>query len=645
MKILCILLAATLGAAAAPSDPGKAAVDFLEKVRRKKLNLEPGGDTALSPQTREVKKRQIAKRLERMAGDLGSDPLEIGPVKLDEDFAGVIIRKVGGFDPGRLQVFAVAMVRRGADWIAAPVPASFENSGAGYGQPLRSRLETLETWMLREQVKDLEELREQSKEQMRRKIEASLTASELRGADARHAADLFLTACAKSDLPSVLGLLGGLAEKLPDDWPARLKAADRALAGGITDGPWRLLRAPEVTRVIAAHGGDKGRGDVSLLCLDPGMGDTTSPRIRSVNLDLTKSPDGLWRINLPAEFLREPDSHQDSSDNDEGGFDSDLTDSFAIDWSAAHPPTYYPDAAAARDAWLLAVRAKSPEGLLAMSKLRGPSGYATRAALQVARAWRSVGDPSNARQALPLSFQADESAAVALIQFFSPRDPDRWDGRPVYFEKSATGWYWNPEPTTAVSGKFEPWLGTESRLWPDKWQQELLRDCPKITSFDNLQAPPEQAARDCVGKWLAAIATGNVAVALQYTAFLGEENSGATALKNIGYEIGESRRQKGRPEITSVYVGKIFAGVAAAVPGAEKANVPVYAVALTEKGPRVLAEIDLFAGGNRNRAFLNKAAMAPLRKAPSPAVAEDLQEIFNRHAAAVEKAAVPKTGP
>ena len=149
VRIFFIFLAVALSANAAPNDPGGAAIDFLEKVRVRNLNLEPGGDTAISAQTAREKKQLIARRLERIALELGSDPLEVGAVKLDEDYAAVLVRKTGGFDPSRLQVFAVALVKRGAEWEAAPVPASFENAGAGSAIQLRKRLEALEDWMLR----------------------------------------------------------------------------------------------------------------------------------------------------------------------------------------------------------------------------------------------------------------------------------------------------------------------------------------------------------------------------------------------------------------------------------------------------------------------------------------------------------------
>jgi hypothetical protein len=173
VRMICVLWLALAACGLAAADPGETAVDFLEKVRAGAVNLEPGGDTALSAQTSASKRREIARRLDRMARDLGSDPLEAGAVRIDGELAAVLVRKTGSFDPGRMRVFPVALVRRGDAWAAAPVPASFENTGFGYGTTLRQRCATLQNWMLREQVFDLATLRDQSVEKMRRNIEAS----------------------------------------------------------------------------------------------------------------------------------------------------------------------------------------------------------------------------------------------------------------------------------------------------------------------------------------------------------------------------------------------------------------------------------------------------------------------------------------
>ncbi|HSP42181.1 MAG TPA: hypothetical protein VLO11_04880, partial [Luteolibacter sp.] len=46
---------------------GEAALRFMEKARDGELDLAPGRDTALAPQTSERKRKEIAGRLERLA--------------------------------------------------------------------------------------------------------------------------------------------------------------------------------------------------------------------------------------------------------------------------------------------------------------------------------------------------------------------------------------------------------------------------------------------------------------------------------------------------------------------------------------------------------------------------------------------------
>ena len=77
-----LLLALVLGSpafAAATDAPLKEAVQFVEKLRDRKIDLAPGRDTALSPATGEDKRKLIEERITRIAGELGSGELEAGP--------------------------------------------------------------------------------------------------------------------------------------------------------------------------------------------------------------------------------------------------------------------------------------------------------------------------------------------------------------------------------------------------------------------------------------------------------------------------------------------------------------------------------------------------------------------------------------
>ncbi len=626
MKPIFVLLALSVIAHGAASDPGKVAIDFLEKVRVGKLDLAPGGDTALSPQTADGKKREIAKRLERVAHDLGSDPLELGEVKMDDNYAAVLVRKVGGFDPSRLQVFSVALVKRGSDWSAAPLPASFENAGAGYAIALRKRLDLLEDWMLREQVLDLEKLREQSAARMREKIQARLTIDDLRGLDAKAVGRRFLTACEGRDLPVVLGLLGGLANSLPDDWTARLRAADTALSADHQEKhPWRLMTSPDVLRVIVHQEESASSGLFSIACLDPSSIDTRSalPKIEVVEFEIAKSQDGLWRIDPPASFL---DSTEDSEEETDENPNADLRDKFPAIWLQLHPATPQPDAAQLYQNIASTLQGGDLRSLLRLTLVEGNPEAASRACTSAAEVWWSLHDPAVVRHALPLAFQENGNAAAGLFQFFSAREPDKLDLKTLYFEKSAHGWLWTPEPDAATRDGFKESLAPEIKRWSSDWQQQLLTDCAELKEISGNPAPTQEEARKVVEAWLLATRSGDVKTALALTARLPDPDGGAAVLRNLGHEIITARRTKFPSEITGTYQSKIWTAVGVKTDQAGKPARPLYPVVGTPAGPRVLIEIDLFA--SRGREFLNKTALERVQKSGSPAAADELRALF-----------------
>lgn len=629
VRFIIPLLASALMAHAVPTAPGEAAIEFLEKVRVNKINLDPGGDTAISPQTAEAKKRQIARRLERTARDLGSDPLEIGTVKEDGNFAAVIVRKTGGFDPSRLQVFPVALVRKDTGWAAAPVPASFENAGAGYSISLRERLESLENWMLRQQVVDLEKLREQAALEMRGKIETRLTVGQLREYNAEKTGTAFLSACGEQDLPRVLGLQGGLSSRLPDDWPARLKVVERAMAAGPDAGfPWRFLLAPEVLRVPVHHEEQGDKGLFSIACLDPATDDTGSakPRIHVLHLELSRSAEGLWQIDLPPAFLRESAEPPDPPDDD---VDADLVHRFATEWARNNPPTAQPTPELAQSTLATTLRDASPANLLRMANLRATPDLASADCLGATHFWSPFHDKATFRHAMPLAMKTGETVAVSLFQIFSSRDTSLTDIRPVYFEKKPSGWLWTPLPRNEAVKEFKDWVETETAAWSGKWQATLLAGTTLLDK--DIQPASEDETRTCVESWLASIREGDLGKALSLSARLPTPKSAETILRNTGYEILAARRNLQPPLLQRIYMGKSFTAAATKVLRDGKPAYPLYPVVKTSSGPKVLIEIDLIASGNRSRDYLNRDSLSHLQKATSAEAAEDLKALLGQY--------------
>ena len=627
-------------ALASPSDPAATAVHFLEKIRTKSLNLEPGGDTALAPQTSAAKRQQIARRLERLARDLGDDPLEVAAMKLDDDLAAVLVRKIGGLDPGQLQVFPIALVKRGAAWLATPVPASFENSGVGYATALRQRLNLLEDWMLREQALDLERLRDQAAERLRRKIADSLPPATLRSFTSVQAAEHFLSACGQRHLPELLGLLGGLSATLPDDWPLRLKAAEAAVsAAADVAPPWRLLMSPDVLRAIVHHETDGDTAQVSIACIDPAGDKTHSalPRVELVHLQLAKAADGLWRIDPPGNFLQAQENPEDATDED---LDADLLNELPVQLAALDPPSPQPTAELALSALLAALQQDRPAALLHFIQLKGDPAVARTACARATQIRWSLREPTTIHCAVPLALHTVPDLAAAACQFFSARNPDRLNLQLLYFQKSPDGWYWTPEPPPDALMALRHWTGLQTPLWQDPWRQKLLTDSCQLARLPDDAAPTDEEARQLIESWLRATRSGEVLAALRLTARLSTPDSDTTLLRNLGYELTGARRNSTPPTLTGIHRGGIWTAVGTRSDPDGKPSFPLYPVVRTPAGPRILLEIDLFASANRSRDFLNQTALERLRQS-SPTAAAALKTLFSAHQATASKAPTP----
>jgi len=628
VKLFCILLASSLCAHATASDPGNAAIEFLEKIRSGKLDLTPGTDTAITPQTAERKKQQIASHISRIAKDLGQDPLQLSSVKIDENFAAVLVQKVNHLDPSRLQIFPIAMIKRGSKWLAAPVPASFENAGVGFAIPLRNRLESLENWMLRQQVLEIEKLREQAHSQLRQKIQNHLPIEEFRRHDSQRLAELFLTACETRDLPALLGLFGGLSTELPPDWPLRLKATRLALTQDLPDKiAWELLLSPRVLRLLIPQEAATDDGIFSIACLDPASRDsrTSLPRIVFLHFQFHRDQARIWQIDPPSSLLVHFPNTGATVEED---LDSDLLNSFSAHWQKTHPTLLAATAEQAQENFFKSLQGKNITHFLQLITLSGDPLAARQTLQTAAKLWWNLRGASAVTMAIPLHFAQAEDRALALFQQFSAKDPDRLNLKKIYFQRSSSGWSWVPEPDEPTRKLFETNPSAAPLPTTASWQAKLLVNSILLDQLPALPAPNESIARQTVTAFLAATTAGDLAAALKLTARLKDPKGNTTFLRNLGHEITTARRDSITTTLLSSYIGSKLTTIAASIEHNGNTNFPLYSVVQTSQGPRVLIEIDLFA--RRNQALLNRIALERLGNLGSMPAAEELAALLEQ---------------
>lgn len=620
VKFLCTLL---LGLSLSPlgaADPGEAALDFLGKVRDGKLDLQPGGDTALLEHITKGKRESIRKRIARLEVELRGGELELGEVKEDGGYAAAMIRKSGGFDSAEMQVFPIALVKRGDKWLAAPLPASFENAVAGYTVPLKERLAALENWMMRERVTDLERLFSESAKRTRDLIRNSIIGDDLEGDDLGRITDLFLEACAKGDRAAVLGFLGGLSDPLPSDWGLRLNASREAVGGGEK---WRALVSPEVGRVRVHEQRDQKDGMVSIACLDPQK--AAASGVRLVHLSFSRDSAGLWRIDLPDTLLLGVE------DSDDEGFDEDLLDRFSEKLREAEPALYAESPRSAEAAVMAALKSGDIRETLRRIELGSRPKDGRKACVAAAEVWWSLNEPGAFRMPVELGFREEGTLAVCTYQWFSISEADTFDLRSLFFRKTEQGWLWCPglvpKGTEKDQATLAKWIEGMEPVWRLSWRETLMRPSVKLDPEGIGELATDDEVRVLVAAWLGALEKMDLGAALACSAWLGGgEGIPMNALRNISYEITNTGWVNA--ELAAIHrSGSWVAATIRRVSGGRSQHAFV-TVVVTPVGVRLLPEIDLIADDTRTRNFLNEAAFQRLGKHVAKDKVSELKGLF-----------------
>ncbi|MGJ8644615.1 MAG: hypothetical protein ACSHX9_14490 [Luteolibacter sp.] len=615
--------------------PEPAALKFIEKAREGSLDLEPGGDTAMQPSTSEEKRRQIRQDIERLEDDLTGGELEVGDVKMDGDFAAVMVLKAGGFDSVQAQVFPVALVRRGGDWLPAPVLASFENAVAAYTLPLKGRLSVLEDWMLRKRVTDLGMLIDDSAGRMRKNIEKSVSGDFLKNGNPMEIADRFVEACQKGDTPAILGFLGGLSEPLPDDWELRMKAARFAAIGASNpDSPWYLVSSPTVVRKKVLEDVSEDEAIISYGCLDPRRAGSrgTLGIISVFHLAFERDSAGLWRID-PQEALLNDDAEALA---DELDLDVDLLDRFPEVFRESTPLVGGKTLDVAASEVIEVLRSGDLADLLAFVDFgsRGKDGRI--ACAEAAKLWWSVNAPGQFRESVKLDLKEEGSLGVVAYQWFSVTQPDRYELKTLFFKKQSEGWVWAPGvvPAGEREGQklLSEWVRAGEADWRISWRARLMEGSARLTDIDENSTPTDREAKQAVSEWLKSVDKKMVKRSLELSAWFGDEGDlPIKALRNLSYELSE--KNGGMNTVGKIYRKGSWVAVRVTKAGGEggknQAKDSFVVVLMSKDGAKVVPELDLLGeGDSRTRRFLNDDTFEQLEEKIGKKSAEELRALF-----------------
>jgi hypothetical protein len=636
--LILILASPVIAAAQGPSD---AALQFIEKIRNNNVDLTPGTITAITPQTSDKKRDQIARHYARIAQTLSARPIEAGHEKTDGDLAAVIVWAPHGYDPDQVQVFPVAMIKHQEKWIPAPVLGSFENAGAGYTEETRQRIAQLENWMLRQQSLDLTMMREQVIDRMRQSIQQKLSKDTLKQLKPSQIIINFLKACQSGSEYEMLGYLGGLSDKLPEDWSLRITNVAKSVNDPNKHRAWRLLTSPNAMRVMVSYEENQNDALASYACIDPTVRSLTPPKIQLLHIALTKSTDGLWRVDLPSIFWQ---PNEASSPDADEALDNDLLDAFPAMLRKSFPAQPSPSAKEAQESLRSKLFSGTFTDMIPLIQFPSDPKQAREAIIHAAKDWSNLHPPSTNTPDTPLQMlvslgsMEQGSLAITTHQWFSTRKPDRFQLMVMVYKHTDNGWLWIPNPTEELSEpRIRQWLSDQENQWKSRWPEAMLESCSIVAAPKADTTPTPEQAKQLIASWYAALTAGDTPKALSLCARLNLQDSPRSLLRNLAYEYTGVLKNEKPPEVLHVFNDSGWIGVGVKSKIGNKATYPLYIITATASGPKILLEIDLIAADGRSRDFLNISNLERLTAFDQPSSAA-IRRLFEQH----EKAVAPQ---
>lgn len=627
MKALVILVIGLSTLLVRASDPGKAAIEFLNKIRNGDVDLEPGEDTALKPSTSENKKKSIRRSLERLAMRLGGGEFELGNVRVDGQYAAALILRTDDFDDSQLQVFPVALVKEGNKWLPAPVLASFENAVNGYSVGLKQRLGVMEEWMMTERVINLERLIVERDERKRAKIRESVVGEVLEGDDLKLIMQGFLDACAKREQAMMLGYLGGLSSPWPDDWKDRTQAVSLAISEkSAQQYPWRLMVAPDVIRMVLHQENSSDSGTITVVCLDPAAGEESGEGggFFVLRFGFKKDAQNLWRIELPEELLSDGEEILSVS----GEIESELMEEFSAGLRKMEPLN---SCATFVDAEKQLIECFKNGDLRKFFRLVDLSGADALRYESLVSYWWTMNKPGMFRLPIRLSEMQEGEYAVTMYQWFSLGQADRFEVKPLLFKKTGDAWAWIPEGIKSapkeVREKMTKWISENERDWEGGWQDNMQDTLTHVDAVPTAVDIDDVKVRAFVESWLAALKERDLEKTLGFTAFLGKEKKlPMRGLRTLYFELGNA--QRANSSIIDIYRAGPWIAVGLKHVNGDLISRSFLPVIVTETGLRVMPEVDLIAENKRSRDFLNRVSFDRLSKFTKDENLEILRKMF-----------------
>ncbi|PAZ05528.1 MAG: hypothetical protein CAK88_08455 [Verrucomicrobiia bacterium AMD-G2] len=649
LRIALYCLAAT--ALPAAETPAQAALNLAEALRDGSARDVVIAQSALNPDTGDRKKGVIFETWKSESKKMLPLPFTVAAEKINGDCAAVVLHQ---YDPLRSELphfISFAIVRQAPhaaeekktapaepEWFAAPVPASFENSVVSYDDAVLQSRRQLESWMLSREIELREKIQQDIKQQLQERITRAVSPEALAALDPKALMNAFIQALREKNHAAVLAYLGGHSADSVINWDNISFRINKLFQGNdLRQWPWKLFAD---TQSMFAVSDPLDLGDelsLDVLVLHP---ESISEEPDYLSISILKDPQGRNYISLPSIFS------QNEAAEDELGEIMDYDDIGHMQLFAqivADAKAHLGNADLSQSAEVAKIILQCLKNndfrrywAINACNLKNLRAYEEGTSVSF---WQELQGKTGSSLFGQVGLKEHEDFALLVLQTYSPRDNSGMQLKSIWLNRRNDTWHitGTEAPEEGVP-ELTKWFADEKKSWIANWSDSMLGDVAKIGGLA-AKGPDLAEVTRIFFAWQKDLQEKSFTKVITHCAAFDDPTS---SLKMLRALAGELIYGTGTIEVLKVTVSGRWAGVSAVQSSGEamkSSQYPLFLFVHTDKGPRLLPQVELKLNAvkNRSREYLNDIAIKDLGKRLPDGAVDELRSLYTNHAKLVEE--------
>ncbi len=573
--------------------------------------------TALSPHCGIQRRKEIRERIELLTKSYfhDGDQFLLETKKIDGDFAAILFRSENAAAPLSSRIHAVAMLKNAGVWKAAPLPGSFTNTGYGYDDKVEATVRNLEHWMAREKITRQTQTRDKAATEFKSTIADVEKKLNLDTANPETTVRHFIEQCRDKNLLGILACMGAASDQLTDPLNVTMELLSQGLNNKDESNDWYLLSSRSViaqvlkvdnTRNEVALGFynpmERGKSKVLYFPIHKSEGKTfvrLSPLLKTSLLPKNERWNNRWKHRRP--------------DQDE------LRKKLPSTILKNSQPISYPTAQKLLDHFISSLKKDDFTGSIRLLPRKGDyfskDENQTSTLFGFGSLWKEIHQykpkPSDDFQILE-----DESLALAPLLYAKLNRTSEYQTVNIWMIKDTDGWHilgQNPLDKRITAGlttsakKLSKQFNALKKEQHEKHSRNLLNQVITVTTPITIAPIKDHDAKKLFTSFRNHLRSKDTKSALSCCAVI-KGTSSTQTLKTFNYALRGAADHTQDDHILGVTRAGKWLGVSVRTKSTllKLNDYPLYLIINTQKGPRVLLDIDLRHATNKGRELLNK---------------------------------------